>query len=160
MVKEKSEIFIISFLKAWRSAVLYGWEYYSGGSVKNMPAIWEPCIWSLGWEDLLEEGMATHSSILAWRISMDRGSRWPTYSPLGHKESNTTQRLSTAHSTFPNLLFSPLLGRCDMFPWSWFFPWCTWDIFIANFLFIVPILFHFILKISFSVPSFYSHISD
>jgi len=28
---------------------------------------------SLGWEDLLEEGMATHSSILAWRIPMDRG---------------------------------------------------------------------------------------
>ena len=28
---------------------------------------------SLGWEDLLEEGMATHSSILAWRICMDRG---------------------------------------------------------------------------------------
>ena len=28
----------------------------------------EPCIWSLGWEDPLEEGMATHSSIIAWRI--------------------------------------------------------------------------------------------
>ena len=32
---------------------------------------------SLGWGDLLEEGMATHSSILAWRISMDRGA-WQT----------------------------------------------------------------------------------
>ena len=31
---------------------------------------------SLGWEDPLEEGMATHSSILAWRIPMDRGARW------------------------------------------------------------------------------------
>ena len=30
-------------------------------------------VWSLGWEDPLEEGMATHSSILAWRIPMDRG---------------------------------------------------------------------------------------
>ena len=36
--------------------------------VKNLPAIWEIWVQSLGWEDPLEEGMATHSSILAWRI--------------------------------------------------------------------------------------------
>ena len=36
--------------------------------VKNPPAIQEPWIHSLGWEDPLEKGMATHSSILAWRI--------------------------------------------------------------------------------------------
>jgi len=36
--------------------------------VKNLPAMWETWVRSLGWEDLLEEGMATHSSILAWRI--------------------------------------------------------------------------------------------
>ena len=36
--------------------------------VKNMPAIWETWLQSLGWEDLLERKMATHSSILAWRI--------------------------------------------------------------------------------------------
>ena len=41
--------------------------------VKNLPALWETRFRSLGWEDPLEEGMATHSSILAWRISMDRG---------------------------------------------------------------------------------------
>ena len=41
--------------------------------VKNLPAIWETWVRSLGWEDPLEEGMATHSGILAWRISMDRG---------------------------------------------------------------------------------------
>ena len=40
--------------------------------VKNLPAVWETCVRSLGWEDPLEEGMATHSSILAWRISMGR----------------------------------------------------------------------------------------
>ena len=33
---------------------------------------------SLGWEDPLEKGMATHSSILAWRIPMDRGAWWAT----------------------------------------------------------------------------------
>ena len=36
--------------------------------VKSLPAMWEIWVQSLGWEDPLEEGMATHSSILAWRI--------------------------------------------------------------------------------------------
>ena len=40
---------------------------------KNLPAMWETWVQLLGWEDPLEEGMATHSSILAWRIPMDRG---------------------------------------------------------------------------------------
>ena len=40
--------------------------------VKNPPAVWETWVQSLGWEDLLEKGMATHTSILAWRIPMDR----------------------------------------------------------------------------------------
>ena len=42
-------------------------------TVKNLPTMWEPWVQSLGWEDPLEEGMATQSSILAWRIPMDRG---------------------------------------------------------------------------------------
>ena len=42
-------------------------------TVKNLPAMWESWIWSLGWGDSVEKGMATHSSILAWRIPMDRG---------------------------------------------------------------------------------------
>ena len=36
--------------------------------VKNLPAMWETQIQSLGWEDPLEKGMATHFSILTWRI--------------------------------------------------------------------------------------------
>ena len=36
--------------------------------VKNLPAMWESRVWSLGWEDLLEKVVATHSNILAWRI--------------------------------------------------------------------------------------------
>ena len=40
--------------------------------VKNLSAMWEAWVQSLGWEDPLEEGMATHSSILAWRTPMDR----------------------------------------------------------------------------------------
>ena len=41
--------------------------------VKNLPARQETLVRPLGWEDPLEKGMATHSSILAWRIPMDRG---------------------------------------------------------------------------------------
>ena len=36
--------------------------------VKNLPALWETWVHSLGWEEPLEEGMAIHSSILTWRI--------------------------------------------------------------------------------------------
>ena len=42
-------------------------------TVKNLPAMQEIWVWSLGWEEPMEKGRATHSSILAWRISMDRG---------------------------------------------------------------------------------------
>ena len=42
--------------------------FLSAQLVKNLPAIQETWVRSLGWEDLLEKGMATHSSILAWRI--------------------------------------------------------------------------------------------
>ena len=41
--------------------------------VKNPRPMWETWIRSLSWEDTLEEGIATHSSVLAWRILMDRG---------------------------------------------------------------------------------------
>ena len=42
-------------------------------TVKNSPVMWEIWVQSLGWEDPLVEGMATHSSIFAWRISVDKG---------------------------------------------------------------------------------------
>ena len=41
--------------------------------VKNLPAVLETWVWSLGWEDPLEESRATYSNILAWRIPMERG---------------------------------------------------------------------------------------
>ena len=58
--------------------------------VKNLPAVWEVWVRSLGREDPLEKGMATHSRILAWKIP------W-TEEPLGtwsHKEWDTIERLS------------------------------------------------------------------
>ena len=54
----------------WRGVYhLLSYVGFPGGSaVKNLPAMQEMQVRSLGWEDLQEEGMATHSSILAWRI--------------------------------------------------------------------------------------------
>ena len=45
-------------------------------TVKNLPAMWETWVQFLGGEDPLEEDKATHSSILAWRIPMDKGAWW------------------------------------------------------------------------------------
>ena len=56
--------------------------------VKNLPAIRETWVRPLNWEDPLEKGKITHSSIMAWRIS------WTIYSPWGHKQSDMTERLS------------------------------------------------------------------
>ena len=49
------------------------WASLVAQMVKNPPAMWETWVGSLGWEDPLQDGMATHSSILARRISTDRG---------------------------------------------------------------------------------------
>ena len=61
--------------------------------VKNLPTMQETWIRSLSWEDPLEEGMANHSSILAWRIPMDRGA----WLAIVHGVSKSwTEQLSTA----------------------------------------------------------------
>ena len=57
---------------------------------KNPPAIWETWGRSLGWEDPLEDCMATHSSILAWRIPMDRKA-WQATALGSNKELDTTE---------------------------------------------------------------------
>jgi len=54
------------------------WASLVAQTVKNQPAMKETWVQSLGWEDPLEEGMATHSSIPAWRIPMDRAAWWAT----------------------------------------------------------------------------------
>jgi len=51
----------------------YSWASLMVQTVKNLPAMRETWIQIQGWEDALEEGKVTHSSILAWRIPMDRG---------------------------------------------------------------------------------------
>ena len=60
---------------------------------KNPPAVWETLIRPLDREDPLEEGMAAHSSILAWRIPRDRGAWQATVHRV--TESDITEKLST-----------------------------------------------------------------
>ena len=47
-------------------------------TVKNLPVVQKIGVQSLGWEDSLEEGMATHCSVLAWGLPMNRGAWWAT----------------------------------------------------------------------------------
>ena len=54
------------------------WASLVAQMVKNPPKMWETQVQSLCWEDPLEEGMAIHSSILAWRIPKDREAWWVT----------------------------------------------------------------------------------
>ena len=61
--------------------------------VKNLPVMQETQIRSLGQEDPLEKGMATHSSILAWRIPWTEKPSG-LHIPRGHKESDTTEQLT------------------------------------------------------------------
>ena len=65
----------------------YIWASLMAQMVKNLPAVQETLVRSLGWEDPLEKGMTTHSSILAWRIP------W-TEEPGGH-QSMGSQRSQT-----------------------------------------------------------------
>ena len=73
----------------------------------NLPVMQETCVQSLGWEVPLEEGMATHSSILAWRISMDRGVWWAAV----HGVTKSWTRLSDFTFTFHPLSTGILQAR-------------------------------------------------
>ena len=75
--------------------------------LKRMPAMWETWVWSLGWEDSLEKEMATHSSILAWRI--------PWTEEPGGLQSMGLQRVG--HNWVTSLTHSLYILFCDPF---WF----------------------------------------
>ena len=75
--------------------------------VKNLLAMWETQVQSLDQEDPLEEEMAAHSSILAWRIPMVRGAWWA----IAHGVSKILTQLSTKHSTALKYLWVKL---CDI----------------------------------------------
>ena len=68
-------------------------------TVKNPPAMWETWVPSLVWEDLLEKEMATHSSILAWRIPWTEETSG-LYSPWDCKQSDRTKQLTLSQIYF------------------------------------------------------------
>ena len=84
---------------AFRLGHAFWWASLVAQLVKNLPAMWETWVWSLGWEDPLGKGMATHSSILAWRIL------WT----LGLQELDTTEQLSLSY-----LLISESKSICSI----------------------------------------------
>ena len=65
----------------------YSWTSLVAQLVKNPPAMWKTWVQSLGWEDPVEKGKATHSSVLAWRIP------WTV-----HGVAKNQTRLSDFHS--------------------------------------------------------------
>ena len=74
--------------------------------VKNPPAMWETWVQSLGQEDPLEKGMATHSNTLAWRILWNRGAWQATI--FGVAELDATELLTlTLHIQYKILDFHP-----------------------------------------------------
>ena len=64
-------------------------------TVKNLPAMWETQVRSLGWEDPPDKEMATHASIPTWRIPWTEE---PGGLPWGRKESDTTEQLTLSLS--------------------------------------------------------------
>ena len=88
MVQKTKNIYYLALYK----------NFPGGSAVKNPPAnagdAGNPWVRSLGWEDPLEEEMAPHSSILAWRISVDRGVwRATVCGAWGRKKSDMTEQL-------------------------------------------------------------------
>ena len=65
-MRAKKTVVIYIYQSIYQSITL--WASLAAQMVKNVPAMGETWVQSLGWEDPLEEGMATRSSILAWRI--------------------------------------------------------------------------------------------
>ena len=65
----------------------YSWASPVAHMVKNLPAMWETWVRSQGWEDPLEEGTATHSSFLAWKIRMGREAWWATVQGVANSQT-------------------------------------------------------------------------
>ena len=105
----------------------YSWASLVAQLVKNLPAMWETWVPSLDQAGPLEEGMATHSSVLTWRIPMERGAWWAAE----HGVTKSQRRLSNSaeHTGFSSSCGEqgPLSG-CDPrgFSLQWLLPlWRT-----------------------------------
>ena len=121
--------------------VIFGKNLNWMAQTKNPPAIQETWVRSLGWEDSLEEGTATHSSFLAWRITMDRGAWRATVQ--GVTKSRTWLSDKTQHFhwksvrcfiwspdltrqpvvLFAYLAHNPKVGPTELAQWLWRGAW-------------------------------------
>ena len=75
----------------------YSWASLVAQMVENLPVMWKTWVRFLGWEDPLEEGMAIHSSVLAWRIPLDRGAWQATFLGSQRVWHDWVTKHSTAH---------------------------------------------------------------
>ena len=74
------------------------WASLVAQTVKNLPSMQETWVQSLGQEEPLEEGVAAHSSILAWRIPMNRGANYWAMVHRVAKSRTRLKQLSTQHA--------------------------------------------------------------
>ena len=82
--------------------------------MKNLPAMRKTWVPSLGWEDPLEEGMATHSSILAWRIPVDRGTWHAAVHGLTESWTQLSDQVAAADPDKPRLAVTTIAGQNGM----------------------------------------------
>ena len=90
--------------------------------------MWETWVRALGWEDPLDEGMVTHSSVLAWRIPMDRGAWWATVHRVAKSQTQLKQLNMHTHkhmlfnlclllhfkkTSYKSLILEPLHVLCE-----------------------------------------------
>ena len=94
------------------------WTSVVAQTLKNPPAMWETQVWSLGWEDPLEEEMAIHSSILAWRI--------PWTEEPGGLQSRGSQRVGHDLATKRSTADQGLSCRPLFELYSWLQNWHLW----------------------------------
>ena len=90
--------------------------------VKNPPAMWEIWVQSLGWEDPLEEDIATHSSILAWRIPMDRGAWRATIHGVAKNQIQLSNSAQHSISSYTCNTFSLSIHH----KWTFRLLLCSW----------------------------------
>ena len=98
-------------------------------TVKNLPAMQDTQVQSLGWEDTLEKGMASHSSIVSWRIQMDKGAWWATVPALTKSQTQLSSCLSLSlFGTTFDLKLANLRSLGLLFPFSQWSPGqlCHW----------------------------------
>ena len=88
----------------------YSWAFLIAQLVKNPPAVQETWVWPLSWEDPMEKGKATHSSILAWRIPWTIESQSWTW--LSDFHFHWLSLLLLAFSSQRLIFFSFLFSRC------------------------------------------------